>query len=294
MEFDKTTQDALKLIHEGNHIIFREVGRVCEKYHLNYFLDSGNLIGAVREKSDIPWDDDADIAMTRKDFEVFRKVACTELKDGFVYVEPDELNGAFYDFVPRVVMLDSTMRENNAEQKYYGNGIHNHMRTDIFIVDDVSDNMLKHKFCHALLILVYGMCMGRRYKLDLSEYKGASKVVVAILSVIGRIFPVKTLVHWYDAISKMERGQNKKHKRCYYSNCLFPDLGKIYQAKWFDHAVDLEVDGEKFPGPCGYHEALTMLYGDYMTPPPPGDRELVHCDPKFVTLSYSEKGEKNS
>ena len=40
MEFDKTTQDALKLIHEGNHIIFREVGRVCEKYHLNYFLDS--------------------------------------------------------------------------------------------------------------------------------------------------------------------------------------------------------------------------------------------------------------
>ena len=35
-----------------------------------------------------------------------------------------------------------------------------------------------------------------------------------------------------------------------------------------------------------------MLYGDYMTPPPPGDRELVHCDPKFVTLSYSEKGEK--
>ena len=136
--------------------------------------------------------------------------------------------------------------------------------------------------------------MGRRYKLDLSEYKGASKVVVAILSVIGRIFPVKTLVHWYDAISKMERGQNKKHKRCYYSNCLFPDLGKIYQAKWFDHAVDLEVDGEKFPGPCGYHEALTMLYGDYMTPPPPGDRELVHCDPKFVTLSYSEKGEKNS
>ena len=65
----------------------------------------------------------------------------------------------------------------------------------------------------------------------------------------------------------MERGQNKKHKRCYYSNCLFPDLGKIYQAKWFDHAVDLEVDGEKFPGPCGYHEALTMLYGDYMTPP---------------------------
>ena len=118
MEFDKTTQDALKLIHEGNHIIFREVGRVCEKYHLNYFLDSGNLIGAVREKSDIPWDDDADIAMTRKDFEVFRKVARTELKDGFVYVEPDELNGAFYDFVPRVVCAKIMQSKNIMEMAF--------------------------------------------------------------------------------------------------------------------------------------------------------------------------------
>ena len=71
-------------------------------------------------------------------------------------------------------------------------------------------------------------------------------------------------------------------------------LRLINLSQIWKQAVDLEVDGEKFPGPCGYHEALTMLYGDYMTPPPPGDRELVHCDPKFVTLSYSEKGEKNS
>ena len=106
------------------------------------------------------------------------------------------LNGAFYDFVPRVVMLDSTMRENNAEQKYYGNGIHNHMRTDIFIVDDVSDNMLKHKFCHALLILVYGMCMGRVISLTFQSIRVHLRQLVAILSVIGRIFPVKTLVHW--------------------------------------------------------------------------------------------------
>lgn len=43
----------------------------------------------MREKSDIPWDDDADIAMTRKGFEVFRKVARTELKDGLSMMEPD-------------------------------------------------------------------------------------------------------------------------------------------------------------------------------------------------------------
>ena len=63
-------------------------------------------------------------------------------------------------------------------------------------------------------------------------------------------------------------------------------------AEWFAKAVDLEVDGEKFPGPCGYDEALTMLYGDYMTPTPAGERELMHCDPKFVTLSYKGKTQK--
>ena len=81
--FDEQTTAALKRIHDGTHILFREIGRICERHGIHYYLDSGNLIGAVREKSDLKWDDDADISMTREDYEIFRKVVREELRPGF-------------------------------------------------------------------------------------------------------------------------------------------------------------------------------------------------------------------
>ena len=71
---------ALDRIHKGHKIILREITRICRKHGIHYYLDSGTLIGAIRHKSAIPWDDDADIAMLRSDFEKFRRVAADELR----------------------------------------------------------------------------------------------------------------------------------------------------------------------------------------------------------------------
>ena len=282
---DQKTIQALDKIHEGSHILYREIGRICDKYHIHYYLDSGNLIGAVREHDDIPWDDDADLAMTRRDFEVFRRVAKKELSEGFAFVEPWELDGAFFDFVPRVFLLDSTLRRDTPEEQYYGKGIHNHMCADFFIVDDVSDRMWEHRLSHMLLILIYGMCMGRRYRLELSEYRGAVKAVIAVLSVIGRLFPIRTLIRWYDRIGARESGKNSRKGLVYYHNCLFPDLGKVYKGEWFSDSVSLKVGDDVFPGPVGYDPILRTLYNsDYMVPPPPEKRTAPHCQPDYVTL----------
>ena len=68
-----------------------EVERICRKYGLRYFADSGTLIGAVRDRGYIPWDDDIDLAMLREDYDRFVKVAPRELKEGLklqtVYTE---------------------------------------------------------------------------------------------------------------------------------------------------------------------------------------------------------------
>ena len=285
--FDEATTAALKKIHDGGHILYREIGRICEKHGIHYYLDSGNLIGAVREKSDLRWDDDADISMTRADFEVFRKVAREELSEGFLFVEPQELGNAFFDFVPRVVLLDSQLKPDSEEERFYKDGIYNHMVCDIFIVDDVSDSLFFHRFCRFLQILVYGMSMGKRYRLDLSEYGGLSRIVIAVLSLFGKLFSGKTLCRWYDGIGKMEAGKNKKYGRCYFSNCLFPDLHRIFQKEWFASPVELTIDGEIFPGPCGYDRILRTLYdSDYMVPPDPESIALPHCIPEAVRLNY--------
>ena len=58
--------------------------KVCEKYNITYYGDSGTLIGAIRHKGYIPWDDDIDIAMKREDYNKFLEVASKEFKDPFL------------------------------------------------------------------------------------------------------------------------------------------------------------------------------------------------------------------
>ena len=60
-------------VHSANLKILKEIDRICRKYKIQYALDAGTLIGAVRHKGFIPWDDDADIVFTRNQFEAFKK-----------------------------------------------------------------------------------------------------------------------------------------------------------------------------------------------------------------------------
>ena len=287
INFDENTTAALNQIHDGSHILFRKIGEICERHGIHYYLDSGNLIGAVREKSDLKWDDDADISMTRDDYEIFRKAAKEELPSGFQFVEPADLGKTLLDFVPRVILTDSRMKEDTEEERYYADGIYNHILCDIFIVDDVSDHLLFHKFCRLLQISVYGMSMGKRWKLDFSDYHGLSLAGVRVLSFFGKLFKASTIAKMYDKVSRMEHGKNKKKDRCYFSNCLYPDLHRIFKKEWFLSPVDVEIDGEVFPAPVGYDPILRTLYdSDYMVPPPPESIEMPHCDPAYVELNY--------
>ena len=80
-------------VHSANLKILKEIDRICRKYKIQYALDAGTLIGAVRHKGFIPWDDDADIVFTRNQFEAFKKVVRRELPDTMELVEPDSFHG---------------------------------------------------------------------------------------------------------------------------------------------------------------------------------------------------------
>ena len=73
-------------LQKANLYILQEIDRICTKYKINYTLDSGTLLGAIRHGGFIPWDDDADIAMTRANFESFRKIVKRELSDKLEFI----------------------------------------------------------------------------------------------------------------------------------------------------------------------------------------------------------------
>ena len=123
-------------VHEANLTILKEIDRICRKYNIRYMLDAGTLIGAVRHKGFIPWDDDADVAFTRNQYEAFMKVAPRELPDTMELLEPDSYRGgkAFYDFTPRIIYKKSKCHEDSPEMQYY-EGKLNHIWVDLFILD---------------------------------------------------------------------------------------------------------------------------------------------------------------
>lgn len=88
-KFPKATGDLLSL-QRGDTLLLAIIDKVCEKNHLRYWIHAGTLLGSVRHKGFIPWDDDVDLAMLREDYEIARKILKQELKQFEIDVKDDE------------------------------------------------------------------------------------------------------------------------------------------------------------------------------------------------------------
>ena len=89
-EYDQKT---LKKLQAVEFEVFQKFQQICRKYDLPYFAAGGTAIGAVRHKGFIPWDDDIDVCMLRKDYERFLDVAPQELGDGFDLLTIENTDG---------------------------------------------------------------------------------------------------------------------------------------------------------------------------------------------------------
>ena len=161
----------LSAVHGADLTILKEIDRICRKHKIQYLMDAGTLLGAVRHKGFIPWDDDADVAFTRENYEKFKTVVRDELPEGMEFLEPDQMQGgkAFFDFTPRILYLNSKTHEDGPEMDFY-DGKLNHIYVDLFIQDRLPDNKLAAGWTKFVQTVIYGLAMGHRYHLDYSKY----------------------------------------------------------------------------------------------------------------------------
>lgn len=271
----------LRDVHQANLDILKEIDRICRKYKLKYLLDSGTLLGAVRHKGFIPWDDDADVAFTRSNYDAFLKVVRRELPGEMELLEPGDLRGgkAFYDFTARIIYKNSKTHEDTKEMQFY-EGKLNHLWVDLFTIDELPDRKAASAITLLLHTVIYGFAMGHRYQLDFKKYTLINKICVGILAFLGKMIPMKTLRKWQHMAAVKDR-KGKSSLR-YYSNYQPDYLYVTLKKEWCEETVDLDFEDTRLMAPKGWHQVLTCIYGDYNKLPPEGERIPTHSSTEII------------
>lgn len=259
-------------IHEILFDILVAIDELCEKHGITYYLDSGTLLGAVREKDFIPWDDDADITMKREDYERFLSVS-DELPEKYKLVTPDKYGGYFFDFTPRVLDMSAPLREETSADIAQNNH-QNRVAVDIFIIDRAPDDKKEFSrmvFCQKM---IYGNAMAHRYEKSREKHSFMQNMQVAVLRTMGRFMRLEKIFARQEKLSTSYRNENTSH----YCVTNFPvrALGHHFEKEVFAEPLKMTLHGREFSCPSGYDEILTKYYGDYMTPPKKEDRVPIH------------------
>ena len=270
-------------VHEANLKLLKEIDRICRKYRIQYMLDSGTLLGAVRHKGFIPWDDDADVVFTRPNYEKFLKVAERELPKGMTLLRPQDIRGGrvFYDFTTRILYDNSRVHEDNAQMRFY-EGKLNHLWVDLFVLDRLPEGKFGAFFAKFLQKVVYGMAIGHRDQIDFSKYSLADKVRVGVLSTVGKLIPMPFLIKLQTVLAAKD--WKKKTDKRYYSNYQPDYLYVTLDADWCEETVDLEFEDTVLMAPKGYDHVLTWIYGDYMKLPPKEKQVPAHSSIEIEIL----------
>ncbi|MCP1101375.1 lipopolysaccharide cholinephosphotransferase [Aequitasia blattaphilus] len=265
-EFEEYDKEILDKLHKTQIEILNEFKRICKKHDLNYFIAYGSAIGAVRHRGFIPWDDDIDVAMPRKDYMKFMSLAKKELADKYFLMTP-EIDKRYACTVTHLEMKGTIFVSEMNQDLKCEQGIF----MDIFPLDFVAENKVKEKW-QGLSTNFWGRLLflsGTAY--PIVPVKGVFGLVLRYLCVI--IHYMLKLFHispaWiYKRFQKSSMSSYRKggtyvtsfeYAGAIKDKVKYKDLFPLKEVKFEDTTVNI---------PSNNHEFLTKVYGDYLKMPP--------------------------
>lgn len=261
MEPDQTN---LRAYQAAELEILLEFQRVCKQLGLRYYLTAGTLLGAVRHKGFIPWDDDIDVAMPREDFDRFANHANTALAPEYLF-QDSRTEPLYPYYFAKLRKRGTQVKEPILQSIDMEQGIY----IDIFPLDVCPDHNWRALLLFKGMELLTCAILSRVSR----EFTcGYQKRCVRLAWAILRKLPTKLLFWGREALRRLSAVGTSGRRLCTVGGHHgFPR--ETYAAEWFQSTVELEFEGHCFPSPAGWAELLRSMYGNYMTPPPEQERQ---------------------
>lgn len=246
-----------------------EVKRICNEHNIKYSIVAGTLLGAVRHKGFIPWDDDLDIGMLRSEYDKFIKACEKELRDEY-FLQTWESDLGFALPIAKMRKNGTKFIEKNSANASLHNGIY----IDIFPFDNVPVGRIKLFVQNRSTYLLKRMLLIRmNYKLW-QENEIVKKILYKLLKIFSYIFSVKQIKEIL--IKRMTAYNDNYSEKVVAFGGSYGYRKETINKKWLSNLIEIDFENEKLSAPFNYVEYLTYFYGDYLTPPPENKRYNRH------------------
>ena len=256
-----------------------ELDRVCRAHDIKYCIICGTLLGAVRHKGFIPWDDDADIGMLREEYEKFKQVA-NELDQEICFFQDHSTDPEYRWGYGKLRKTGTRFIRAGQEHLKCQTGVF----IDIFPMDDIP------KSVPGQMINDLKAFITRKFLW--SEVGRLSKDAKPLERLAYQVMAKRPLNKTFGDLHKLTRRSNNQSDNLV-RLLLFKSFGKLYThhplserygmpKRWFLERAEYEFEGHRFYGPADFHGFLTYMYDDYWNLPPEDKR-----DPHSPVSDYS-------
>ena len=275
------TPELLRKVQLLENEILIKVVEICDKYNLQYYLSSGTLLGAVRHRGFIPWDDDIDIEIPVKEYRVFLNIAQKEL--GSEYFLQTYMTDPNYHFAYARVRKNNTTFMDPYDYYYE---VHQGVWIDIFPMVSINDGLelsLKKKWLSASNFVQ----IQEKINSHEDEFrKMLGPVGMGIMKLSEKIpMAGRQKIHGM----MLNVVFNAKPEKCNYFTNVWGNFTRIIPKEVYEgEPCKVPFEGRLYNAPYDYKRYLEIAYGDYMKLPPEEERK-GHGKKRIVDLENSYK-----
>ncbi|MBE6529478.1 MAG: hypothetical protein E7680_02605 [Ruminococcaceae bacterium] len=258
--------ETIRELQEVELYISKELVRVCKENNVQIYLSAGTLLGAVREKGFIPWDDDVDFCMSRPEFEKLMQATGGKIGEKCRIIDTTT-DQTYPGLIPLCVYENSYVRSMQFKKDE-----NLKISCSIFIYDGAPATKIGRFFYYKHMYLLRA-----KHALCRADFKHVNtKIARKVGPFLSHFFKEKSVWKYKAKIMKFQQKYPYSESRFVSTNADSDAKNEVFLKETFEKPVEVEFEGMMFPTFSHYREYLESVYGDYMTPPPETARNPKH------------------